>query len=535
MNAILDRIPSVIHRQSGMPRAIADVKDLDRMIAAGFDSVGELLDRLLGASVTFMNPLLGVDVYKMGHMEQYKPGTEEVYDVLVARSDKTYPITVFYGLYWWMKTYLTRKLTPEMAEEFLENRKAILGANSPEVEEKIRALGKLGYFPIEIKAVPEGTVMNPRNALVTVRSTKKGFHWVPGFLESLILKVWDAMAAASCVFVYRQIVEKFYDETVGADLQFLKAFACHDFGYRGCGSEEEAALTGGAFLLSFSGSDTVIAREFLIRNYKADRNQPFILSVPASEHAIHCSFSGDDLAYLDNMLRLYPSGLVSVVSDTTNVYEFIGKVGPLRKDVILAREGKVVFRPDSGDPVKVICGDPAAPAGSDEALGILRILDREYGSTENEKGYKQLCAKVGLIYGDGMYIERYYRVLRLMKEMGYAASNLVIGIGGIVRNHTRDTQGVSLKATRVVNNGECVSIEKNPITDPGKKSPKGLVSVKRLPSGYYETKNDCSEEEEAASILQRVFLDGELIGEPDFAEMQAMIAAAVKEWPLELS
>ena len=501
----------------------------------GFNDVGDLLDRLCAANVTFMNPMLGVDVYKMGHMEQYKPGTTEVYNVLVARSDKLYKHTVFYGLQYWMKTYLTRRLTPAMAEEFLENRKAILGSNSPEVERKIRALGKLGYFPVEIKAVPEGTVMGKQNALMTIKSTHPDFYWVPGFLESLIMKIWDAIASASCVFVYRQIVEEFYAKTVADDQMFLKEFACHDFGYRGCGSEEEAAITGGAFLLSFTGSDTVIAREFLIRNYGADRNQAFILSVPASEHAIHCSFSGDDLAYIDNMLRLYPTGIVSIVSDTTDVYDFCGRVAFLRKDAILSRDGKTVFRPDSGDPVKIICGDDAAEEGSDQWLGILRLLDKVFGHTVNKKGFKVLNAKIGLIYGDGMYIARYRKVLQLMMDMGYAASNLVIGIGGIVRNHSRDTQGISLKATHVVNNGESVNIQKDPITDPGKKSPKGYVSLSRLSDGTYFTENECTPEEEAASLLQVTYRNGALIGEQTYMEIRTRLHAYLAEATNDLS
>ncbi len=488
--------------------SVPTTSELKRLLDAGFNSIGDLLDRLLGADVTFMNPLLGVDVYKMGHMEQYKPGTTEVYDVLVARSDKMYDRTVFFGLQWWLKTYLTRRLTPAMAEEFLENRKAILGSNSPEVERKIRALGELGYFPVEIKAVPEGTVMTVQNVLMTVRNTHPDFHWVPGFLESLIMKVWDAIASASCVFVYRQIVEEYYEKTVTEEQMFLKEFACHDFGYRGCGSEQEAAITGAAFLMCFSGSDTVIAREFLIRNYGADRNQPFILSVPASEHSIHCSFSGDDLAYIDNMLRLYPAGIVSIVSDTRDVYDFIARIAPMRKDEILSRDGKVVFRPDSGDPWKIICGDPDAPEGSLEWKGVLRILADEFGYTVNKKGYKVLHAKIGLIYGDGMYIARYRRVLQTMMEMGFAASNLVIGIGGIVRNHSRDSQGISLKATHVINNGVRVDIQKDPVTDPGKKSPKGLVSLSRDEAGVYHTKNECTLEEEAASLLEVAFRDG---------------------------
>ena len=519
---------------------VALQKAVKHLSLAGFDSVEDLLVRLEAANVTFMNPLLGTDVYKMGHMEQYKPGTTEVYSYLTARTDRTYKHTVFFALRYWMKTYLTRKLTPRMGEEFLENRKAILGSNSPEVERKIRALCELGYFPIEIKAVKEGTVMPVRHVLMTIRNTHPDFEWVPGFLESLILKIWDAISTASCSFTYRQIVNAMYKRTVSDELMFLQEFAVHDFGYRGSKSEEEAAITGGAHLLSFTGSDTVPSREWLIRNYGADRNTPFILSVPASEHSVMCSFGRDDeIEAFRNMLRLYPSGLVSIVSDTYNVYTVCSKDGfaGALKDEILARpEGsKVVFRPDSGDPEKVICGDPDAPVGSKEWKGVLRLLEEVFGSEVNSKGFKQLNAKVGLIYGDGMYLARYVRTLARLEEMGYAASNLVIGVGGILRNHSRDSMGFALKATHVVNGGVSVDIEKDPITDPKKKSHKGLIYLTREIDGEYITIDECSEDEERGGLLEVVFRDSELVGEEQiYTDIRARVQQALVEYPIDM-
>jgi nicotinamide phosphoribosyltransferase len=515
-------------------------KAMKQLSAAGFGSVEELLERLSAANITLMNPLLGTDVYKMGHMEQYKPGTTETYSYLIARTERTYSHTVFFALRYWLKTYLTRRLTPEMGEEFLENRQAILGSNSPEIVRKVQALCKLGYFPIEVKAVKEGTVMPVRNVLMTLRNTLPEFEWVPGFLESLIIKIWDAISTASCSFTYRQIVNAMYERTVQSELMFLQEFAVHDFGYRGSKSEEEAAITGGGHLLSFTGSDTVPAREWLIRNYNADRKSPFILSVPASEHSVMCSFGrGDEIDAFRNMLRLYPEGIVSIVSDTYNVYHVCSKDGfaGMLKDEILARpEGsKVVFRPDSGDPEKVICGDPDAPVGSNEWKGVLRLLEEVFGSEVNSKGFKQLNPKVGLIYGDGMYLGRYVRTLARLEEMGYATSNLVIGVGGILRNHSRDSMGFALKATHVVNDGVSVDIEKDPVTDPKKKSHKGLMYLERDVDGAYRTVDQCTEEEEQGGLLEVAFRDGEMIGEdPVFAEVRAMVQKALIEYPIDM-
>ena len=513
-------------------------KAMQRLAAAGFGSVDELLSRLESANISFMNPLLATDVYKMGHMEQYKPGTTEVYSYLIARTDRQYKHTVFFALQYWLRTYLTRKLTPEMAEEFLENRKAILGANSEEVERKVRALCKLGYFPIEVRAVKEGTVMPMRNVLMILKNTLPEFEWVPGFLESLILKVWDAITTASCSFTYRQIVNAMYKRTVDEGLMFLQEFAVHDFGYRGSKSEEEAAITGGAHLACFTGSDTVPAREWLIRNYGADRKSPFILSVPASEHSVMCSFGrGDEIDAFRNMLRLYPEGIVSIVSDTYDVYEVCSNFALAMRDEILSRPGdmsKVVFRPDSGDPEKIICGDPNAHVGSREWKGVLRLLEEVFGSTTNSKGFKQLNPKVGLIYGDGMYLNRYVRTLARLEEMGYAASNLVIGVGGILRNHSRDAMGFALKATHVVNGGKSVDIEKDPITDQNKKSHKGLMYLTRDEYGAYQTVDKCTAKEEKGGLLEVVFRDGQMVGEQSFAEIRARVQAAIEEYPIDM-
>ncbi|MFN8672647.1 MAG: nicotinate phosphoribosyltransferase [Candidatus Sericytochromatia bacterium] len=470
------------------------------------------------------NPLLATDVYKMGHMEQYAPGCNKVYSYLTARSDKTFDKTMFFGLQYYLKEYFSIKLTPEMGEEFLKYRKMILGANSEEVESKIRALCKLGYFPLEIKAVEEGTVMPVKNVLMTVTNTHPDFYWVVGFTESLILKLWYSITVASCCHKYRVLVDKYYSETVSEDLMFLKDFTVHDFGYRGDASEEGSAISGAAHLISFLGSDTVPALPFTIKYYHADENKPIMLSVPASEHSVMCSFGREDeLGAFKNMLKLYKSGIVSIVSDTFDVYKVLTEFAEILKPEILARDGKVVFRPDSGNPEYIICGDPNAPEGSNEWKGAIRLLDEKFGSSINDKGYKVLNPKVGLIYGDGMYWERYERTLERMKQMGYASSNLVIGVGGILRNHSRDTLGFAIKATYVEVNGEKREIEKDPVTDRKKKSHKGLLSLIIDESGNYSTMDQCSLEEEQAGLLQVVFKDGKLLKEYTLDEIRERV------------
>lgn len=528
-------------------------------------------------SNTRKNPLLALDCYKMEHMTQYCPGTQKVYSYLIARSDKTFDRTLLFGLQYYLQEYLSTKLTPEMGEEFLKYRKMILGSNPPDVEQKIRALCQLGYFPLEIKAVPEGTVMPVRNVLMTISNTHPDFYWAVGFIESLILKVWYSTTVASCCLKYRQVVDKYFEATVSRDMYFLKDYTVHDFGYRGDSSEESAAISGAAHLLTFTGSDTVPALPFLEEFYDADMNSVVMASVPASEHSVMCSFAREnEFAAFENMLDLYPTGIVSIVSDTFDVYRVLTEFAERLKPRILARDGKVVFRPDSGNPETIICGTirsfktkidavkfienvsngifdnpcfiieenkyynvsinfsgshvvlstPSINYGFSECTptpeqkGAIRLLDEMFGSTINDKGYRVLNPKVGLIYGDGMYLERYERTLQTLKDMGYAASNLVIGVGGILRNHSRDTLGFAIKATYVEVNGEQREIEKDPITDSKKKSHKGLMYLVEN-DGQYTTIDQCTAEQEKAGLLKIVFLNGQMVGRTSLAEIKS--------------
>jgi len=470
------------------------------------------------------NILLQTDVYKMGHMEQYAPGCNKVYSYLTARSDKNFDETVFFGLQYYIKRYLSTPITPEMGEEFLTYRKMILGSNSEEVATKIRALCQLGYLPIEIKAVEEGTIMPVRNVLMTITNTHPDFYWVVGFMESLLLKLWYTITVATCSHQYRKIVNKYFNQTDEETMDAAKDFQVHDFGYRGDASEEGAAISGVAHLLSFLGSDNVPALPCAVEFYNADINgAPILLSVPASEHSVMCSFGREDeIGAFRHMLDLYPTGIVSIVSDTFDVYTVLTDFAETLKEVILARDGKVVFRPDSGNPEYIICGNPEAVEGSNEWKGAIRLLDEKFGSSVNSKGYKVLNPKVGLIYGDGMYIERYIRTLERLKEMGYAASNLVIGVGGILRNYSRDTLGFAIKATYVEVNGEPREIEKDPITDRKKKSHKGLLSLLKEGNEYL-TKDQCNVEEEANSLLKVVYRDGKLMRETNLAAIRTLV------------
>lgn len=455
------------------------------------------------------NILLSTDVYKMGHMEQYCPGTTKVYSYLTARSSKYFNEVVWFGLKYYLEEYLTKPIEPWMLSEFCYYRKNILGIETPlDVINKIQSLNDLGYWPLEIKALPEGKAYPLRVPLMTITNTHPDFYWCVGFVESLLLKLWFPCVVATHSREYRDVVERAYAETCSEEFMFLKDYAVHDFGYRGDSSEESACLSGAAHLLNFKGSDTVVAYPFVDRYYPGLNLE--MHSVPASEHSVMCSFGKDhEFEAYEHMLNTYPTGIVSIVSDTYDIYNVLGNFAEKLKNRILMREGKVVFRPDSGDPIKIICGDPEALEGSLQWLGCLRILDNIFGSTINSKGFKEINPKVGLIYGDGMYLERYKNMLFQMKEMRYAASNLMIGVGGILRNHTRDDLGFAIKATYVEVNGERRDIMKDPITDHGKKSHCGFLSVNES----FKVLEHCTADQEKEGLLKTVFINGSLTKE----------------------
>ena len=458
-----------------------------------------------------------VDAYKMGHMCQYPTDTEYIYSVLQLRSDRYFSKTPIVGLQYLIKEYLMQPINKQDVLELIAETKE-MGIYHPETEKKLMSLVKLGYLPLEIKAIPEGSVIDLPNAICTIQNTVEGFHWCVGLVETLLLKWWSALATSSCSLAYRQVVDKYFEET--SDSHFLKPFAVHDFGARATMCPESASFTGMAHALNFDGSDTIVSAP-LIRKYYNGEGM-VICSVPASEHSVMCSYGREDeIKAFENMLDTYKTGIVSIVSDTYNWYDVMDKMTLDLKDKILARDGKVVFRPDSGNPYDIICGEmPMRGVSMDygsKQIGGIRALDKVFGHTVNSKGYKVLDSHVGLIYGDGMYLERFEKTLETMKQLGYSAENLVIGVGGILRNHTRDTLGAAFKATCVCRNGVWTPIMKDPVTDQGKKSYKGFVSVIKE-DGQYKT----VEGGHPNDLLQTVFKDGQLVKDFTWQEIKSL-------------
>lgn len=437
------------------------------------------------------NPLLFTDVYKLGHMEQYPEDITKIYSYLHTRSDKKYQEIVMFGLQYFLMN-LGRMIRVSDVDEFEFYYRNIFGKAVPNVVKmKIHDLLSLGYFPLEIKAHPEGAILPAKTVLMTVTNTHPNFAWVVGFFEAYLLHMWYPITVASASRKYYKLVKK-YAELTCDNLDHIP-YAVHDFGYRGVSSNESSMIGGAAHLLHFRGSDTLLALKF-INDYYHDSGPHIASSVPASEHSVMCSYGREcEQEAFERMLDLYPTGIVSIVCDTYNCYDAITVIGAKLKDRILARDGKVVFRPDSGEPIEVI-------------MKCLILLAEVFGSTINSKGFSVLNPKIGLIYGDGMYLDNFENVLARMESQRWATSNLVIGVGGLLlQSHSRDDLGFSMKATYIERaDGSKYGIQKDPITDPGKKSYKGLIRI--MPDN--SIRDEQTWEEERQSTLQTAFKDG---------------------------
>jgi nicotinamide phosphoribosyltransferase len=358
-----------------------------------------------------------------------------------------------------------------------------LGIKDPDTKH-IEQLHDLGYLPIKIQALAEGTLVPLRVPMLTVENTDSRFFWLTNFLETLMsCELWLASTSATTANEYRKLLTWWAEHTDKANKGFVQ-FQGHDFSMRGMASLEAAMSSGSGHLLSFVGTDTIPAIIHLENYYGADITKELVgTSIPASEHSVACAYGKDNEAdyYKRLITEVYPSGFVSIVSDTWDFWAVLENIIKPMKNVILHRDGKVVIRPDSGDPVKIICGDP----DSDNPLakkGAIEILWDIFGGTVNDQGYKVLDPHIGCIYGDAITLTRCREICEKLAEKKFASTNVVYGIGSYTYNYvTRDTFGFALKSTSVTRSGQEIGIFKDPVTDPGsiKKSLVGRVAVMR--------------------------------------------------------
>jgi nicotinamide phosphoribosyltransferase len=489
-------------------------------------------------------PLHAADFYKTGHLRQYPEGTQFVYSNFTPRSGHHANLlpdfdrkAVFFGLQgviqWllidtWNREFFERPKDEVMGKFARRMNRALgEGAVSPE---HFASLHDLGYLPLVIKALPEGSRVNLRVPLYTVKNTHPDFYWLTNYLETaLSAETWKSINNATIAYEYRRLLDRFARET-GVAREFV-AWQGHDFSMRGMSGIHDAAQSGAAHLLSFCGTDTISAIDYLEDYYGAEDD--FVGgSVPATEHSVMCMGGRDDEIGTFRRLieELYPSGIVSIVSDTWDFWRVITEYARDLKSVIEARgkdangNAKVVFRPDSGDPVKIICGDPDAPTGSPAHKGAVQCLWEVFGGTVTATGHRALSSSVGLIYGDSITLQRAENILHLLKEKGFASGNIVFGIGSYTyQMSTRDNLGQAIKATWGVVNGEARELFKDPVTDSGvKRSAKGLLRVEREGDDFvlYDQQDL---EGESRGALQPVFENGRMVRQETLQQIRGRL------------
>jgi nicotinamide phosphoribosyltransferase len=485
-----------------------------------------------------IRPLHLKDGYKTDHARQYPDGTEYVYSNLTPRMSRVKGVdsVVFFGLQFFLiehlqndwDTYFFNKPKEVVISAYKRRMDNYLGPDSITMDD-VSALHDLGYLPLRIKALDEGTLVPMGVPCLTIVNTVKEFFWLTNSLESIMSNsLWKSITSATTAFQYRKRFEEHCEKT-GYDKSFVQ-WQGHDFSFRGMSGLTDAVTSGAGHLLSFTGTDTIPAIDFLEDYYLADSDKELIGgSVPATEHSVMCM--GSEEAEIETFRRLitkvYTKGIVSIVSDTWDFWKVMTEYLPELKEEILARDGRVVIRPDSGDPVKIICGDHESSHAmiiEAQRKGAYELLWDTFGGTINDKGYKVLDPHVGLIYGDSITLERQDQILNLLEDKGFSASNLVLGIGSFTYEFvTRDTYGFAMKATWGQVNGVAKDIFKNPKTDSGfKKSAKGLLKV------YHDgttlrLKDNCTPEEEQEGLLKTVFLNGDLVNYQSLSEIRARV------------
>ncbi len=499
----------------------------------------------------YHNPLFAIDFYKVDHRRQYPEGTTEIYSNFTPRyvkqnhsllSDFDNQVVVF-GIQSFIKDYLSEQWKwlffqrdkRNVIDEYKDLVQTALGIEDFDCSH-LEALHDLGYLPIRIKAINEGFRVPIGVPVLTIVNTHPDFYWLTNYLETIIsASLWKAMTSATIAFEYKRLLMK-YAKLTGADESFVD-YQAHDFSFRGMSGWNDATLSGAAHLTSFKGTDCVSAIDLLNQHYDASATASIVgSSVPATEHSVMCC-GGSDGEY-ETIKRLitevYPTGIVSIVSDSYDLWRTLSVYIPSLYSEIVNREGKVVIRPDSGNPVDIICGDMCAVRDTPAYKGALQLLWDTFGGRINSAGYKELNPKVGLIYGDAITVDRASLILQIMEEKGFASSNIVFGVGSYTYQYvTRDTFGFAMKATSAVINGKRHAIYKDPITASDgnkKKSARGLLQVEMdMETGRYYLVDDVTESAEEESHLETVFEDGELFNVTTLADIRHSLSIELEQ------
>ena len=407
------------------------------------------------------NICLNTDSYKVSMWKQYPAGTTFIYSYIESRGGR-YDKTVIFGLQAFIKEYLLHPVTQEdidIADEVWTAHGEPF--NRAGWEYILKTYG--GYLPVVIRAVPEGTVVPVKNVLAVVENTDPACFWLTTWLETAILRaIWYPTTVATQSWHIKQVIKEYLEKS--GDPSSI-SFKLHDFGARGVSSAESAGIGGAAHLVNFMGTDTISGVLYARANYNAGIAG---FSIPAAEHSTITSWGKDrEVDSYRNMVRSFakPGSVLAVVSDSYDIYNACKLWSTELKQEVIDSGATVVVRPDSGDPAIVI-------------PKMLHILDEGFGHTVNDKGYKVLN-NVRVIWGDGINELSIRSILRVMVDMGgWSADNIAFGMGGaLLQQIDRDTQKFAMKCSAARINGEWIDVFKDPITDHGKVSKKGRITL----------------------------------------------------------
>ena len=488
-----------------------------------------------------MLPILLTDGYKLDHRRQYPEGTTLVYSNWTPRKSRINGVdeVVFFGLQYFIKKYLMEafdqnffKLPKDLVvKQYARTINHYLGPTNKVGTDHIEALHELGYLPLEIKALPEGSVVPVKVPMFTIYNTLPAFFWLTNYLETLLsTTVWLPCNSATIALQFRKLLNE-YAELTSSDSSFVD-WQAHDFSMRGMAGLEAAVLSGAAHLLLFRGTDCIPALQWLEKYYHADADKEIIGgSVPATEHSVMCmgTQTGEYQTFKRLIKEVYPSGIVSIVSDSWNLWEVLTNYLPRLKEDILQRDGKVVIRPDSGDPVDILCGNPNGKT-IEEKKGVIELLWELFGGKKNAKGYLELDAHIGAIYGDSITLDRARTICKRLMEKGFATTNVVLGIGSFTYQYnTRDTFGFAMKATYGEVKEEGRAIFKDPITDDGtKKSAKGLLKVVRKNQAF-QLMDEVDWTKEREGALRTIFKNGQFLLEETLPGIRERLSHYLKK------
>lgn len=556
------------------------------------------------------------DFYKVSHKAMYNDNTKLIFSNLTPRSDKNFQhyadnnargvivlgirrmvMDSMVGM--WKRFF---KMKREAAiNKFYRRGKVSLGDAAPSAE-CWGELHDLGYLPLEIRALPEGILSPIGVPVYTIHNTLEEFFWVTNYVETVMsTESWKTITNATAAFQYKRVAMAYALATCD-NIDHVN-FQCHDFSLRGLSCIEDGYKTGIAHLAAFTGTDNILSIDTVHEYYGIADDQFVAGSIPASEHSVattnisrivkdleehfpHLAGDVDGLRYLAEkefllhfITKVIPKGFVSYVADSYDYWTVVTRILRELKEEIMARDGRLVIRPDSGDPVKVVAGynivteeelknikpyevedllvktekgyfepryslttqtwvidEYAQEIPRHEAVGSIQILWEIFGGEVNNKDYKVLDTHIGMIYGDSITVKREIEILKRLKANGFASSNIVFGVGSFTYQYnTRDTFGIAVKATGCYIDDYEIMVSKEPKTDPGKRSAKGFIKVVRGADGVLRQVDNISFDEinDDDNLLQPVFRDGEVLipqvngRDEDFNDIRARLDAEV--------